>query len=111
MKSSEIINVSFGLRVRKFALLKFQIQKIFQSCLLLQETLPVLAKHYGFQYELVEYKWPRWLHHQTEKQRVMWGYVTKPLFFFSASFLVERTANLGIKSCSWMYFSHWTFEK
>lgn len=40
----------------------------------LKESLPVLAKHYGFDYQLIEYKWPRWLHQQTEKQRVMWGY-------------------------------------
>ncbi|KAM3728409.1 UDP-glucose:glycoprotein glucosyltransferase [Dirofilaria immitis] len=39
-----------------------------------KETLPEMAKHYGFQYEFVEYRWPRWLHQQTEKQRVMWGY-------------------------------------
>uniref|UniRef100_A0A8C9WVI7 UDP-glucose ceramide glucosyltransferase-like 1 n=1 Tax=Sander lucioperca TaxID=283035 RepID=A0A8C9WVI7_SANLU len=29
---------------------------------------------YGFQFELVQYKWPRWLHQQTEKQRIIWGY-------------------------------------
>lgn len=33
-----------------------------------------MAKEYGFQYELVQYKWPRWLHQQTEKQRIIWGY-------------------------------------
>ena len=33
-----------------------------------------MAEHYNFEYELVEYKWPRWLHQQTEKQRIMWGY-------------------------------------
>lgn len=32
-----------------------------------------MAKHYGFKYEFIEYRWPRWLHQQTEKQRVMWG--------------------------------------
>ncbi|KAL7070771.1 hypothetical protein ACQ4LE_009980 [Meloidogyne hapla] len=39
-----------------------------------RESLPLLGKHYGFDYQLIEYKWPRWLHQQTEKQRVMWGY-------------------------------------
>uniref|UniRef100_A0A914C391 UDP-glucose:glycoprotein glucosyltransferase n=1 Tax=Acrobeloides nanus TaxID=290746 RepID=A0A914C391_9BILA len=39
-----------------------------------RETLPQMAKQYNFEYELVEYKWPRWLHQQTEKQRIMWGY-------------------------------------
>lgn len=33
-----------------------------------------MAEAYGFQYELVQYKWPRWLHQQTEKQRIIWGY-------------------------------------
>lgn len=33
-----------------------------------------MAKEYGFEYELVQYKWPRWLHQQTEKQRIIWGY-------------------------------------
>lgn len=28
----------------------------------------------GFDYELVTYKWPSWLHQQTEKQRIIWGY-------------------------------------
>ncbi|XP_056145798.1 UDP-glucose:glycoprotein glucosyltransferase 2 [Lampris incognitus] len=39
-----------------------------------KETIPHMAKSYGFQYELVHYKWPRWLHQQTEKQRIIWGY-------------------------------------
>ena len=33
-----------------------------------------MAEKYGFQYELVQYRWPRWLHQQTEKQRIIWGY-------------------------------------
>lgn len=37
-----------------------------------------MAKKYGFKYELVQYKWPRWLNQQSEKQRVMWGYVIAP---------------------------------
>ncbi|XP_041921556.1 UDP-glucose:glycoprotein glucosyltransferase 2 isoform X3 [Alosa sapidissima] len=39
-----------------------------------KETIPHMAEAYGFQYELVQYKWPRWLHQQTEKQRIIWGY-------------------------------------
>ncbi|XP_034042197.1 UDP-glucose:glycoprotein glucosyltransferase 2 isoform X2 [Thalassophryne amazonica] len=39
-----------------------------------KETIPHMAKSYGFEYELVQYKWPRWLHQQTEKQRIIWGY-------------------------------------
>ncbi|OQV12944.1 UDP-glucose:glycoprotein glucosyltransferase 1 [Hypsibius exemplaris] len=39
-----------------------------------KEFIPFMAARYNFQFELVEYKWPRWLHHQSEKQRVIWGY-------------------------------------
>ena len=39
-----------------------------------KEFLPLMAQEYKFEYELVEYKWPRWLHQQTEKQRIIWGY-------------------------------------
>lgn len=39
-----------------------------------KDFLPNLAKEYGFQYELVTYKWPHWLRAQTEKQRTIWGY-------------------------------------
>ncbi|XP_055601750.1 UDP-glucose:glycoprotein glucosyltransferase [Uranotaenia lowii] len=38
------------------------------------DFLPHMSQEYNFQYELVQYKWPRWLHQQTEKQRVIWGY-------------------------------------
>jgi UDP-glucose:glycoprotein glucosyltransferase len=37
-------------------------------------TLPALAEHYGFDYEMVTYKWPHWLRAQKEKQREIWGY-------------------------------------
>jgi UDP-glucose:glycoprotein glucosyltransferase len=40
----------------------------------LKDFLPHMAKEYGFEYELVQYKWPRWLHQQKEKQRIIWGY-------------------------------------
>lgn len=39
-----------------------------------KETIGVLAAAYGFEYEFVTYKWPVWLHEQTEKQRLIWGY-------------------------------------
>ncbi|XP_061082580.1 UDP-glucose:glycoprotein glucosyltransferase 2 isoform X1 [Conger conger] len=39
-----------------------------------KESIPHMAEAYGFSYELVQYKWPRWLHQQTEKQRIIWGY-------------------------------------
>lgn len=33
-----------------------------------------MAREYGFEYELITYKWPTWLHKQTEKQRIIWAY-------------------------------------
>ncbi|KAI5305182.1 hypothetical protein KEM56_005082 [Ascosphaera pollenicola] len=33
-----------------------------------------MAKEYGFDYEMVTYKWPHWLRSQREKQREIWGY-------------------------------------
>lgn len=39
-----------------------------------QDFLPRMAAEYGFEFELVQYKWPRWLHQQSEKQRIIWGY-------------------------------------
>lgn len=37
-------------------------------------ALPALARDLGFEYSLVQYQWPSWLHKQTEKQRIIWGY-------------------------------------
>jgi UDP-glucose:glycoprotein glucosyltransferase len=39
-----------------------------------KEFVPIVAKEYGFQYEMVTYKWPHWLRAQKEKQREIWGY-------------------------------------
>jgi len=39
-----------------------------------KKFIPHLAKEYGFEYELVTYKWPHWLRSQSEKQRTIWGY-------------------------------------
>ncbi|KAI0063832.1 hypothetical protein BV25DRAFT_1801498 [Artomyces pyxidatus] len=38
------------------------------------EFIPHFAAEYGFQYELVTYKWPSWLRQQREKQRIIWAY-------------------------------------
>ena len=35
--------------------------------------LPTMAAELGFEYELVTYQWPTWLHKQTNKQRIIWG--------------------------------------
>jgi UDP-glucose:glycoprotein glucosyltransferase len=39
-----------------------------------KEFVPTMAQEYGFQYEMVTYKWPHWLRAQKEKQREIWGY-------------------------------------
>ncbi|KAG0744948.1 hypothetical protein G6F26_001294 [Rhizopus arrhizus] len=39
-----------------------------------KDFLPHMAKQYGFEYEMVTYKWPAWLRAQQEKQRTIWGY-------------------------------------
>ncbi len=39
-----------------------------------KDFIPTLAAAYGFQYEMVTYKWPHWLRQQKEKQREIWGY-------------------------------------
>ena len=39
-----------------------------------KDFLPHIAEEYGFEYELVTYKWPTWLNKQTEKQRIIWAY-------------------------------------
>nr|XP_034910754.1 UDP-glucose:glycoprotein glucosyltransferase isoform X2 [Populus alba] len=39
-----------------------------------KDVIPHMAQEYGFEYELVTYKWPSWLHKQTEKQRIIWAY-------------------------------------
>ena len=36
--------------------------------------LPAMAQSLNFEYGLVEYQWPTWLHKQTNKQRIIWGY-------------------------------------
>ncbi|KAG1175838.1 hypothetical protein G6F70_003865 [Rhizopus microsporus] len=39
-----------------------------------KDFVPHMAKEYGFDYEMVTYKWPAWLRAQHEKQRTIWGY-------------------------------------
>ncbi|RDA94558.1 hypothetical protein CP533_2708 [Ophiocordyceps camponoti-saundersi (nom. inval.)] len=39
-----------------------------------KEFIPHMAEEYGFEYEMVTYKWPHWLRQQKEKQREIWGY-------------------------------------
>merc|ERR550537_2138005 len=52
---------------------KFWLLKNFLSPALIG-FLPSMAEQVGFEYALVQYQWPSWLHKQTNKQRIIWGY-------------------------------------
>ncbi|KAA0039021.1 UDP-glucose:glycoprotein glucosyltransferase isoform X1 [Cucumis melo var. makuwa] len=39
-----------------------------------KDVIPLMAEEYGFDFELITYKWPTWLHKQKEKQRIIWAY-------------------------------------
>lgn len=52
---------------------KFWIIKNFLSPTF-KNSIQSMADHFGFEVEFVQYKWPSWLNHQTEKQRIIWGY-------------------------------------
>ncbi|XP_045817511.1 UDP-glucose:glycoprotein glucosyltransferase-like isoform X2 [Trifolium pratense] len=39
-----------------------------------KDLIPHMSEEYGFEYELITYKWPTWLHKQKEKQRIIWAY-------------------------------------
>jgi len=39
-----------------------------------KEYAPLFSKAYNTSIEFVTYQWPSWLHHEHEKQRVIWGY-------------------------------------
>ena len=51
------------------------VAKVITSLFCSQDFIPHMAEKYNFEFELVQYKWPRWLHQQTVKQRIIWGYV------------------------------------
>jgi UDP-glucose:glycoprotein glucosyltransferase len=40
----------------------------------LKSSVLALAAARGFEVALVSYKWPEWLPHQTEQQRIIWGF-------------------------------------
>ena len=72
-----------------------------------------MANKYSFQYELVQYKWPRWLHQQTEKQRIIWGYkilfldVLFPLVVDKFLFVDADQVSSGRLGFSSSYERHW----
>lgn len=52
---------------------KFWIIKNFLSPAFM-ESIDEMGREFGFEVELVQYQWPKWLRGQTEKQRKIWGY-------------------------------------
>lgn len=76
-----------------------------------------MAREYGFDYEFVQYKWPGWLHHQTEKQRIIWGYlyyfvlVITRLYYLNAYLLVLFAKKLvEFVYCLWWENCCWLFD-
>lgn len=67
MKSSSDVHGKNTTRI-KFWLIEAPMSPRFKK------LLPHLAAKYGFEYGLVNYKWPDWLTRQTEKQRLIWAY-------------------------------------
>jgi len=39
-----------------------------------KDSALAMAEDTGFEVDFVTYKWPEWLRHQSEKQRIIWGY-------------------------------------
>ena len=56
-----------------------------------KDFLPHIALQYGFEYELVTYKWPTWLRRQTEKQRIIWAYKVRIFPFTTFRRLIAHT--------------------
>lgn len=56
---------------------------------------------YGFDYELVTYKWPHWLRSQKEKQRTIWGY---KILFLDVLFPLELDRVIFVDSDQYVDF-------
>ena len=52
----------------KFWFIKNYLSPMFLS------VIPEMASEFGFEYELITYKWPSWLMKQTDKIRTIWAY-------------------------------------
>lgn len=61
-----------------------------------KDFLPAMSREYKFEYELVQYKWPRWLHQQTEKQRTIWGYKILFLGKLSKVFFISFSLSMRL---------------
>jgi len=82
-----------GARARR-ARVKFWFIKNYMSPQF-KRFLPHMAARYGFEYELVTYKWPSWLHKQARAQRVWLGSWRCSAAFDSARLLESGRARAG----------------
>lgn len=66
-----------------------------------QDVIPHMAHEYGFDYALITYKWPTWLHKQKEKQRIIWAY---KILFLDVIFPVslEKVSMWYLWLCLWL---------
>lgn len=39
-----------------------------------RRILPIISKRYSFEYEFCSYNWPTWIHKESQRQRLFWGY-------------------------------------
>lgn len=72
-----------------------------------KDFIPHMAHEYGFDYEMVTYKWPSWLRAQQEKQRTIWGYVDSHHFYQC----VYLSKSLVTRFFSLMCSSHWIWTR
>jgi UDP-glucose:glycoprotein glucosyltransferase len=68
----------------------------------MQDVIPHMAKEYGFDYELITYKWPTWLHKQKEKQRIIWAY---KILFLDVIFPISLEKVLAFLSSTLEYYA------
>jgi hypothetical protein len=68
----------------------------------MQNVIPHMAQEYGFDYELVTYKWPTWLHKQKEKQRIIWAY---KILFLDVIFPISLEKVLTFLGSTLNYFA------
>ncbi|KAK6156984.1 hypothetical protein DH2020_011232 [Rehmannia glutinosa] len=63
-----------GKKINIFSVASGHLYERFLKIMILSDVIPHMARQYGFEYELITYKWPTWLHKQKEKQRIIWAY-------------------------------------
>lgn len=70
---------------------------------MVQDVIPRMADEYGFEYQLITYKWPTWLHKQKEKQRIIWAY---KILFLDVIFPLSLEKVVEIYSSSTLLLFH-----